>query len=58
MASAAMSIASGDGGSMVAAVVRGRRVMVVGRCPPREKVVRCNNRCPWRDLGSREELAR
>lgn len=54
MASAAMSIASGDGGSMVAAVVRGSRVMVVGRCPPREKVVRCNNRCPWRDLGSRE----
>lgn len=46
MASAAMSIASGDGGSMVEAVVRGRRVMVVGRWPPREKIVRWSRRCP------------
>jgi hypothetical protein len=52
VASAAISMASGDGGSMVEAVVRGRRVMVVGRWPPREKVVRCSKRCPWRDFGS------
>jgi len=33
-------MAVGLGGRRVGAFVRGRRVMVVGRCPPREKVVR------------------
>ena len=40
VASAAMSIASGLGGSRVGALVRGRRVIDVGRWPPKEKVVR------------------
>jgi len=40
VSSAAMSIASGLGGRSEGALVRGRRVIVVGRWPPREKVVR------------------
>lgn len=52
VAEAAMSMASGEGGRMVEAVVRGRSVMVVGRWPPREKVVRFNSKCPCKDLGS------
>ena len=40
VASAASSIASGDAGSSAVDVVRGRSVMVVGRCPPSEKEVR------------------
>jgi hypothetical protein len=31
----------------------GRRVMVVGRWPPREKVVRWRRSWPWTDFGSR-----
>ncbi len=52
VASAAISMASGLGGRREGALVRGRRVMVVGRWPPREKVVRCRRMVPWRDLGS------
>ena len=40
VASAASSIASGVGGKTVGAFVRGSRVIVEGRWPPREKVVR------------------
>jgi hypothetical protein len=52
VASAAMSMASGLGGRRDGALVRGRRVIVVGRWPPRAKVVRWRRICPWRDLGS------
>lgn len=40
VASAAVSAADGVAGRIVGAVVRGRRVRVVGRWPPRAKVVR------------------
>lgn len=52
VASAAVSMASGDGGRRVAALVRGRTVMLVGRWPPRAKVERCRRRWPCRDFGS------
>lgn len=51
--SVALSAALGVAGSMLGALVRGRRVMVEGRWPPRENVVRWRRRWPWRDLGSR-----
>lgn len=44
VASAAMSIASGEGGRRVGAVVRGSRVIEVVMWPPREKVVRWRRR--------------
>ena len=37
---------------MVVGWVRGRRVSVVGKWPPREKVVRWRRSWPCRDLGS------
>lgn len=40
VASAAIAMASGVAGRMVGALVRGRRVIVEGRWPPRENVVR------------------
>lgn len=52
VASAATAEASGEGGRRVVGVVRGRSVRVVGRWPPREKVVLWRRRWPWRDLGS------
>jgi hypothetical protein len=39
-------------GRIAAGWVRGRRVRVVGRWPPNEKVVRWRRSWPWRDLGS------
>ena len=43
--SAALSGVPGLAGSeLLGALVRGTTVMVVGRCPPREKVVRCRRR--------------
>jgi hypothetical protein len=47
-----MSTASAVRGREEVAVVRGRRVRVVGRWPWREKVVRWRRRWPWRDFGS------
>jgi hypothetical protein len=45
VASAAVSREDGsEEGRRVADLVRGRRVIVVGRWPPREKVVLCNSR--------------
>jgi len=52
VSSAACSIAEGEGGRRVAGLVRGNSVMVVGRCPPKEKVERERRRWPCNDLGS------
>ena len=49
---AAMARDSDVPGRMEAVLVRGRRVIVVGTWPPREKVVRWRRSCPWRDFGS------
>ena len=55
VASAATSMASGVAGRRVVEVVRGRRVMVVGRWPPREKVVRWRRKVPPLVLGSKHK---
>jgi hypothetical protein len=53
VACAARSAADGSAaGRRTGGVVRGRSVIVVGRWPPRENVVRWRRRWPWRDLGS------
>ena len=52
VACAASSGAEGVAGRKVGGVVRGRRVMDVGRWPPRENVVRWRRAWPPRDFGS------
>jgi len=54
VALAATSMASGVPGRRVVDVVRGRRVIVVGRWPPREKEVRWRRKAPPLLLGSNQ----
>jgi hypothetical protein len=42
LSSAAVCRALGDVGTTDIGLVRGSKVIVVGKCPPKEKVVRCN----------------